>query len=547
MLDFGFGRGPRTQVRILRRSGLVALLAVTLWTSFISGSLVSPASAESYGFLQKWGSKGISDGQFQSPGGVAVDASGNVYVADTGNNRIQKFSSAGTWLVSWGGRGTGPGLFSAPDGVAVDGAGNVYVADTSNNRIQKFTSDGQFITGWGTRGAGTGQFSSPRGVAVDGAGNVYIADTGNSRIQKFSANGDFLATWGTRGSGDGQLSSPEAIAVDSGGNIYIADTGNSRVEKLDSGGAFVTTWGSPGTPPEQFSSPRGIAVDGAGNVYVADSLNNRTQKFTSAGTFRATWGGLGTRDGEFFNLEGVAVDSAGSVYVADTGNNRIQVFSITRDPGPTLTAPADGGALPGFSVTLSWVNAPGTTQYQIQVVPANNDGPGANVVRNVETNFTLPSPPLWYGLLPGMSYTWRVRTSTVSGTPAEGDWTAWSARSFRTPVVTSESISLVSPIQESKVGTLVPTLRWSNSNAAIFYYEVQVSEDPAFNTDPAAASAMVYWELRHGGITNPTNSYAIPQSFPLKAGTTYYWRVRPRVQGDGVPVEWSPIWIFRTQ
>jgi len=156
-------------------------------------------------------------------------------------------------------------------------------------------------------------------------------------------------------------------------------------------------------------------------------------------------------------------------------------------------------------------------------------------------------PPLWYGLLPGMSYTWRVRTTTVSGTPAEGDWTAWSARAFRTPVVTSESISLISPIQESTVGTLVPTLRWSNSNAAIFYYEVQVSEGPAFNTDPATAIAMVYWELRHGGITNPTNSYTIPQSFPLKAGTTYYWRVRPRVQGDGVSVEWSPIWIFRTQ
>ena len=520
---------------------IVALLSVLSLTN-----LAPPAQAESYRFVLSWGSKGISDGQFQSPGGTAVDASGNVYVADTTNHRIQKFSSGGTWMTSWGGRGSAPGLLSSPDGVAVDPAGNVYVADTGNSRIQKFSNTGEFLTGWGTRGAGTGQLSSPRGVAVDGAGNVYVADTSNSRIQKFSTNGDFLATWGVRGSADGQLSSPEGVALDSAGNIYVADTGNNRVQKFDANGVFLIAWGSPGTPLEHFSTPKGIAADANGSIYVADTLNSRVQKFTSMGMFSTAWGSLGTRDGEFFNPEGLAVDLTGSVYVVDTGNNRVQGFSVTKDPGPTLTSPAEGSTLAGFGVTLSWVNPPGTTQYQLQLIPANNDGPGVNIVRNVESNFTIPSPPLWYGILPGMTYTWQVRTTTVA-VATEADWTAWSVRTFRSPAATSSSISPVSPTLGSNVGTLTPTLRWSDPNSAIYYYEVQVSEDPTFDTDPTTATAMVYWELRHGGITNPLNSYTIPSQFPLKLDTAYHWRVRPRVQGDGTPVAWSQTWSFKTQ
>jgi sugar lactone lactonase YvrE len=157
-------------------------------------------------FISKWGSNGTADGQFNTPVGVAVDSSGNVYVADTGNHRIQKFSSDGSFLTKWGTDGGqvgyGDGEFSWPNGIAVDGSGNVYVADQNNNRVQKFSSDGRFITKWGSPGTDYGQFVFPDGIAVDSFGNVYVTDslppgasfetstagtvTRDNRVQEFS-------------------------------------------------------------------------------------------------------------------------------------------------------------------------------------------------------------------------------------------------------------------------------------------------------------------------------------------------------------------------
>src|SRR3989344_2565167 len=127
----------------------------------------------------------IGLGTFNAPAGVAVDSAVNLFVADTNNNRIQKFSNTGAFLTKWGTVGLANGEFIAPYGVAVDSAGNVFVSDVGNNRIQKFSNTGAFITKWGTVGSADGQFAAPRGVAVDSAGNVFVADTNNNRIQKF--------------------------------------------------------------------------------------------------------------------------------------------------------------------------------------------------------------------------------------------------------------------------------------------------------------------------------------------------------------------------
>jgi sugar lactone lactonase YvrE len=140
--------------------------------------------------VTKWGAYGSEDGQFKYPYGVAVDGSGDVYVADFYNHRIQKFDSAGNFVTKWGTSGSGDGQFDYPFGIAVDGLGYVYVADTYNYRIQKFDSDGNFVTKWGTWGSDHGQFRSPYGIAVDGSGYVYVADSSNNRIQIFAKLND---------------------------------------------------------------------------------------------------------------------------------------------------------------------------------------------------------------------------------------------------------------------------------------------------------------------------------------------------------------------
>jgi len=277
-------------------------------------------------FLTKWGSVGSTDGQFYYPRSIAVDSSGNVYVVDTDNNRVLKFDSNGTFLAKWGSYGSGNGQFSSPDQLAIDSSDNVYVADTGNNRIQKFDSKGKFLVAFGSSGAAYGEFYNPHGVAVDSSGSIYVADSDNHRIQKFDSSGEFLASWGSYGSGNKQFYYPQSVAVDSSGNVYVADTDNNRIQKLNSNGKYLTQWGSSGSGNGQFSSPQSVAVDSSGNVYVDDVYNCLIQKFDGSGTFLTQWGTWGSDDGQFFSPQGIAVDSSGNVYVADPSNHRIQKF-----------------------------------------------------------------------------------------------------------------------------------------------------------------------------------------------------------------------------
>ena len=239
----------------------------------------STSGSESYVFVTKWGTYGSGDGHLDLPTCVAVDSSGNVYIGDTNNNRIQKFSSTGTLLEKWGSSGSGDGQFQHPEGITVDSLGNIYIADTNNHRIQKFSSTWTFLAKWGSYGTGDGQVRYPTDVAVDSSGNVYVADYYNNRIQKFSSTGTFITKWGTQGSGEGQFSAPTGIAVDSSGNVYIGEAGNNRIQKFSSAGSFITKWGASGSGDGQFNTPQGVEIDSFGAVYVADRANNRIQKF----------------------------------------------------------------------------------------------------------------------------------------------------------------------------------------------------------------------------------------------------------------------------
>ena len=196
------------------------------------------------------------------------------------NNRVQKFTSNGAYLTQWGSMGSGNGQFNAPFGIAIDAAGNVYVADSGNHRIQKFTSNGAYLTQWGGLGSGNGQFNGPRGVATDAGGNVYVAEQLNNRIQKFTSTGAYIARWGSTGSGNGQLNAPFGITVDAAGSLYVAELFNNRIQKFTSNGLYLTQGGGPGSGNGQFSNPIGVATDVAGNVFVCEAgSTHRVQKF----------------------------------------------------------------------------------------------------------------------------------------------------------------------------------------------------------------------------------------------------------------------------
>jgi sugar lactone lactonase YvrE len=199
------------------------------------------------------GLAGSGDGQFMVPSGIATDPSGNVYVADEENDRIEKFSSSGAFLTKWGTNGPLDGQFDSLHRLTTDVAGNVYTTEETNERVQKFSSSGAFIGKWGSSGTTEGQFGGIDGIAIDPAGNVYTGEQGNNRIQEFTSSGTFVlaAGWGVSdgvtnafqvctaachaglvGSGDGQFSAPLGVATDCRGNVYVADESNNRVEKF---------------------------------------------------------------------------------------------------------------------------------------------------------------------------------------------------------------------------------------------------------------------------------------------------------------------------
>ena len=268
------------------------LLTISTLSLFVYMISMAPDVYSSYVVISKWGSYGMANGQFDAPFSAIVDSSGNVFVSDTINNRIQKFQlsnpcPAGTkqivsgicFVTKWGSQGTADGQFNYPYGIAVDSSGNVFVVDTGNHRIQKFTNSGTFVTKWGSQGTANGQFEGHRNIAIDLSGNVFVADTENHRIQKFTNNGNFIGTWGSLGTSNGQFQYPLGIAVDLSGNVFVADTANHRIQKLTNSGTFVTKWGSEGNADGQFSSPVDIDVDTSGNIFVVDNDNFRIQKF----------------------------------------------------------------------------------------------------------------------------------------------------------------------------------------------------------------------------------------------------------------------------
>jgi len=291
-----------------------------------------------------------AEGLLRFPEAVAVDATGNVYVADQLSYVVQKFSAAGSFETAWGSYGGGHGQFGPIGGLATDAAGDVYVVDSSHNRIEKFGPGGEFLTAWGTRGNALGDFSfgssqnpaqPPGGGIAVSASHVYVADSGNDRIERFNLEGGEALAWGTYGGGPGQFSYPRGVAANES-EVIVSDDDNHRIEKFSPEGAFEAQAGSPGNGAGELGFPYGVALDAAGDVYVADDSNHRVVKLSPQLAFAGAWGGLGAKPGQLEFPRALASDPAGDTYVADTANERIEVFNPAGDYLRTLGAPARG-------------------------------------------------------------------------------------------------------------------------------------------------------------------------------------------------------------
>jgi YD repeat-containing protein len=334
------------------------------------------------------GSAGAGAGQFNRPQGIALDPSGNVWVADTGNNRLEEFNSGGTFVRSTGSSGGNNLQFSQPLAIATDPSGNLWVADTRNDRVEKLTSAGAYSLQAGGAGSAGGNLARPVGAATDSAGNVYVADAGHDRVQEFNSSGTFVRQFGGAGTGAGQFQNIVGIAVGTGNNVYVAEP--TRIEQFGPTGTFVRQIGSAGTGNgqftglraitvgpggqlwtlEQFAStvrlqtfsaegvystfyeisegasasavfePAALAVDASSNVWVADTGNNRVVEFRTSKvsvpgrhiSSILTIGSAGAGTGQFNRPRGIALDPSGNVWATDTGNNRVQEFSAAGKP-----------------------------------------------------------------------------------------------------------------------------------------------------------------------------------------------------------------------
>src|ERR1043166_3113371 len=511
------------------------------------GVVTTPAgSAGNYGTNDATG----SSARFWDPQGVALDSATNLYVADSFNHTIRKVTPAGvvsTLAGTAGSLGSADGTGAAarfwlPQGVAVDGSGNVYVADSANGTIRMMPASAVVATvaGSASTGSANGTGSSarfywPSGAAIDSGGNSFVADTGNGTIRTITAAGGASALAGLAGnfgSTDGSSTNarfygPQGVEVDGSGNAYVADTGNHTIRKITSGGVVSTLVGLAGSSGltdgtgsnARFNGPQGVTVDSSGNVYVADTWNHTIRKVTSGGVVSTlaglpgTYGDIdGTSAGGGPNTErvycpsGIAVDSSGNVYVADTRNHTIRKVT----PAGAVSTPA---GLPGV-----WGSADGTnsTARFYQPVDLTVDVSGNLYVLDAGNQTVRMVAP--------MGTNWVVTTvAGQAGVTGSADGTGSNARFFYPggAGINSAGSFCVADLGNNTIRTGVSSV---NSSPSILTQPqnqtANQGQNASFSVTATGSAPLSYQWLFYGTnlIGATATSYTVSNAQPANAG-----------------------------
>lgn len=326
------------------------------WKVFFTGALLLSGLVaaqaqrmpqDSWVQSQTWGGSGSADGQFNNIRDITFGPDGRMYMTDNGNQRIQVFEPAGTFVRQWGGG------FTSPWGIAVSPSGQVFVVENAGARIQVFESDGTFVRTWGSNGSGDGQFSVPKGIALAPDGRVWVSDSGNNRIQIFEADGTFVRKFGIGGPSAGQFNLPRGIAITPEGMVYVADTGNNRIQVFDLDGAYIRSWAH-SAPWDVFVAPDKL-------VYVA---HTGIKVYEQDGTYVHAWSS---------SCYGVAAMPDGSiVVVGDDSDDSIKRYSRM------YRAAGSEGSVP-LPIVLSCEQRAGTPYLDVDYTVMDADSPTVSV------------------------------------------------------------------------------------------------------------------------------------------------------------------------
>ncbi len=506
-----------------------------------------------------------------SPSGVAVDGSGNLYIADYGNNRIRRVDHSTANISTVAGTGN-PGFsgdngsassaqLNRPRGVAVDGSGNLYIADTNNHRIRRVdhvTGSISTVAGTGTPGfswdnspAASAQLNCPSGVAVDSSDNLYIADSENHRIRRVdhsTGNISTVAGTGNPGfSGDNgsatfaQLEGPVGVAVDGSGNLYIADIYNKRIRRVDHSTGYISTVAGDGTQDfsgdngpaasAKLNNPTGVAVDGSGNLYIADYKNNRIRRVNSSGWI-STVAGDGTQDfggdngpaasAQLNYPNGVAVDGSGNLYITDYGNNRIRkvapasytIASISDQTMTDITAGYTSGTQETKTIT---VTRTGTSDVQ-NLAAALSGGAGSSF------EITLPTAAILNTGTPSTAFTVKAKDGLAAGTYT-ATVTVSADNMVNVTFTVTQVVNALLPlgtvpvIQSAVAGNAHVNITWTGVTGATGYKIFKSTTSGSYSSDCNTANGAVY-------------SYDVTE---LTNGVTYYFVVKAINGGNDSP------------